>query len=169
MCNWQYLQSATPAICNMGKLQHVKSATCAICYTWNLQHVEFSIRSIYTTCNLQHVQFATCAISNTWKTNQLDGSARRISWTDHLDGPVLFTWSLSQFAYSKIDLSICTLSQLPSPTEALFHKKMQLHKKQLFFLSFSLLFGTMNHQGGTCISCEDLQGVPWELSKSICL
>ena len=40
-----------------------------------------------------------------------------------LDGPVLFTWSLDQIAYSKIDkiyLSVCTLSQLPSLTKALF-------------------------------------------------
>ena len=37
-----------------------------------------------------------------------------------LDGPVLYIWSLGQFAYSKIDVSVCTLSQLPSPTNALF-------------------------------------------------
>ena len=39
---------------------------------------------------------------------------------NQLDGPVLFIWSLGQFAYSKIGLSVCTLSQLPSPTKALF-------------------------------------------------
>ena len=53
-------------------------------------------------------------------TDQLDRPAGQISWTDLLDGPVLFNWSLGQFAYSKIDLSVCTLSQLPSPTKALF-------------------------------------------------
>ena len=31
-----------------------------------------------------------------------------------------YIWSLGQFAYSKIDLSVCTLSQLPSRTKALF-------------------------------------------------
>ena len=46
--------------------------------------------------------------------------AGQTSWTDQLDGPVLFTLSLGQFAYSKIDLSVCTLSQLRSPTKALF-------------------------------------------------
>ena len=41
-------------------------------------------------------------------------------YTDQLDGPVLFIWSLGQFAYSKIFLLVCTLSQLLSPTKALF-------------------------------------------------
>ena len=51
--------------------------------------------------------------------SKLDGPARRTSWTDQLDGPVLFIWSLGQFAHSKIDLSVCTFSQLPSLTKAL--------------------------------------------------
>ena len=55
-------------------------------------------------------------------TNQLDRPAGRTNFTDQLDGPVLFIWSLGQFAYSKIFLSVCTLSQLPSPTKALFSK-----------------------------------------------
>ena len=73
-------------------------------------------------CNWQHVQQTTCATGNTcnWHHVQLDRSAGRTSWTNQLDGPVLFTWSLGQFAYSKIGLSVCTLSQLPSPTKALF-------------------------------------------------
>ena len=49
------------------------------------------------------------------QTDQLDGSARRISWTDQ------FAYS-NQFAYSKIDLSVRALSQLPSPTKALLVK-----------------------------------------------
>ena len=52
----------------------------------------------------------------------LVGPAGRTSWMDQLDGPVLFIWSLGQFAYSKIFLSVCILSQLPSPTKALFAK-----------------------------------------------
>ena len=36
------------------------------------------------------------------------------------DSPVLLIWSLGQFTYLKIFLSVCTLSQLPSPTKALF-------------------------------------------------
>ena len=52
-------------------------------------------------------------------TDQLDGPAGWTSWTDQLDGPVLFILSHGKFAYSKIDLSACTLSQLPSPTKAL--------------------------------------------------
>ena len=51
---------------------------------------------------------------------EMDGPAGRTSWTDQLDGPVLYIRSLGQFAYSKIDISVCTLSQLPSPTKALF-------------------------------------------------
>ena len=46
-------------------------------------------------------------------------SASQTSWTNQLDRLVLFIWSLGQFAYSKIFLSVCTLSQLPSPTKAL--------------------------------------------------
>ena len=50
--------------------------------------------------------------------------AGQTSWTDQLDRPAgrtsSFIWSLGQFAYSKIFLSVCTLSQLPSPTKALF-------------------------------------------------
>ena len=57
----------------------------------------------------------------TW-TDQLDGPARRTSWMDQQDRPVLFIWSLGQFAYSKTILSVCTLSQLPSPTKALFFR-----------------------------------------------
>ena len=52
-------------------------------------------------------------------TDQLDGPAERTSCTDQLDGPVLFILRLGQFAYSKIKVSVCTLSQLPSPTKAL--------------------------------------------------
>ena len=43
-------------------------------------------------------------------TDQLDGPAGQTIWTDHLDRPVLFIWSLGQFAYSKIFLSVCALS-----------------------------------------------------------
>ena len=43
------------------------------------------------------------------KTNQLDGSAKRVCYTAQLDKPVLYISSLGQFAYSKIDLSVCTL------------------------------------------------------------
>ena len=46
--------------------------------------------------------------------------AGRTRWTDQLDRPVHFIWSLGQFAYSKIFLSVFTLSQLPSLTNALF-------------------------------------------------
>ena len=53
--------------------------------------------------------------------DQLDGPAGQTSWTDQLDGSVFYTWSLGHFAYSKIDLSVCTLSQLPSLKKALFH------------------------------------------------
>ena len=49
-------------------------------------------------------------------TDQLDGLAGHPSWTnqmeDQLDGPVLFIWSLGQFTYLKIALSVCTFSQL---------------------------------------------------------
>ena len=50
----------------------------------------------------------------------LVGPAGQISSADQLDGPVLFIWSLGQFAYSKIFLSVCSWSQLPSQTKALF-------------------------------------------------
>ena len=71
---------------------------------------------------LQHWNIATL-----YK-DQLDGPAWRTSWTDQMGGPdgrtaewtSFFTWSLGQFVYLKIDLSVCTLSQLPSPTKALF-------------------------------------------------
>ena len=48
--------------------------------------------------------------------DQLDGSARRNSYADLFS----IVRSFGRFAYSKIDLSVCTLSQLPSPTKALF-------------------------------------------------
>ena len=110
------MQFATCAICNKWNLQHVQFEACSICNTCNLQHVQFTTHAIcnicnlqhmqFTTCaicitcssmcNLQHVQFATCAMCKMCKTNQLDGSARRfswtepagrISWTDQLDRP----------------------------------------------------------------------------------
>ena len=54
------------------------------------------------------------------QTDQLDGSARQISQMDQLDRPVLYFRSFGQFAYSKIDPSVCTLLQLPSLMKALF-------------------------------------------------
>ena len=48
-------------------------------------------------------------------TDQLDGPAGRTSWTDQVDRPVLFIRSFGQFAYTKIGVSVCTMSQLPSP------------------------------------------------------
>ena len=87
-------------------------------------------------------------------TYQLVGPAGRTSWTDQLDRPVLFIWSLGQFAYSKIFLSVCTLSQLPSPTKALF----------LFFSDDSPQWGNENisfvfssSSGGIPITGELLQ------------
>ena len=56
----------------------------------------------------------------TSRTDQLDRPAGRISRTDQLDGPVFFILRLGQFAYSKIDLSVFTLSQLPSLKKTLF-------------------------------------------------
>ena len=53
------------------------------------------------------------------QSDQLDGSAGQISQTDQLDGPVLYVRSFGQFAYSKIDLSVSTLSKLLSLTKAL--------------------------------------------------
>jgi len=52
--------------------------------------------------------------------DRLDGPAEQTSWTDQLDGPVLSILRFGQFAYLKINVSVCTLSQLPSPTKALF-------------------------------------------------
>ena len=83
------------------------------------------------------MQFATHAICNTCKTNQLNGSARRIGWTDQQDGSVLYAWSLGQFAYSKIYLSVCTSSKLTSPTKAFL--KVVLIFEVVFILSLSLI------------------------------
>ena len=64
----------------------------------------------------------------------VNGSTSLTSWTDQLDGPTGRTSSLylaiGQFTYSKIDkieLSVCTLSQLPSPTKGRIPKKSQEH------------------------------------------
>ena len=53
------------------------------------------------------------------------GPAGRTSWKDQLDGSVFYIWSLGQFPYLKIDVSVCTLLQLPSPAKALFHFKSE--------------------------------------------
>ena len=58
--------------------------------------------------------------------NQLNGPAERTSCSDQLDGPFFFIWSLGQFAYLHIFLLVCALSQLPSPTKALFEDGAQL-------------------------------------------
>ena len=71
----------------MCSLQHMQFATHAICITYNVQHVQFATCAVCNTFNLKHMQFVTCAICNRCKTNQLDGSARWISWTDQLDRP----------------------------------------------------------------------------------
>ena len=53
--------------------------------------------------------------------DQLDKSARQISLTDQLFGQARPTSSLfSKLWPVRIDPSVCTLSQLPSPTKALF-------------------------------------------------
>ena len=65
------------------------------------------------------MQCVNGSASQTSWTDQLDRPAGRTSWTAQLDEPVLLIWSLGQFDYSKIFLSVCTLSQLPSPTKAL--------------------------------------------------
>ena len=111
------MQFATRSICNTCNFQHVQFATNAICNTCNLQHIQFATYAIYNMCNLQQLKLATCAICNM---DQLDRPAGWINWTDQLDGPVLYNRKLGQFAYSMIDLSVCKLSQLLSPTKALF-------------------------------------------------
>ena len=67
------------------------------------------------------------------KIQWVNGSASQTSWTDQLNGPVLFIWSLGQFAYSRIDISVCTLSQLPSPM-TLFSQCQTKTIIQLFIL-----------------------------------
>ena len=79
-------------------------------------------------------------------TDQLDGPAGRTSWTDQLDGPVLFIWSLGQFAYSKIDLLVCTLSQLLSPTKALFRKLNEICIKFKMFNNAVPYYSSLCHQ-----------------------
>jgi len=54
------------------------------------------------------------------RTEQLNTTARLTGKTDQVDGPVLHFQRFDQFEYSKIDLSVCTLAQLLSPTKALF-------------------------------------------------
>ena len=49
----------------------------------------------------------------------MDRPAARTSWTDQ------FSW-FGQFAYSKIDPSVCTLSQLRSQTKAFFSSKINI-------------------------------------------
>ena len=65
--------------------------------------------------------------------DQLDRPAGRTSWTDQLDGPAGQTSWTDQFAYSKIDLSVCIVSRLPSPTKALFCKVQGIHNRSIWF------------------------------------
>ena len=91
---------------------------CNIAILW---HYIIVILLIYNFVTLQHCM-----------------SARQNSWTDQLDGPVLFIWSLGQFAYLKTDLSVCTLSQLPSPTKALFYSRPR--SRDMATVSFFIYF-----------------------------
>ena len=74
----------------MFTLQHVNLATCALC----------------NMCTLHIIRQDKSARWISW-TNEINESTRQTSWTEQLDRPVLYTWSLGQFAYSKIDLSVC--------------------------------------------------------------
>ena len=96
----------------------------------NWQHMHMATSANDNTCKWQHVQLATHANGNTGRT----------SWTDQLDGPVLFTWRLGQLAYSKIDLSVCILLQLPSPTKALLDKNC----KPALFVNFTSIWLSLN-------------------------
>ena len=94
------------------------------------------------------MQCVNGSASRTSWTNQLDGPAGWTSWMDQLDRPVLLFWSLGQFAYWKIDLSVCTLSQLLSPMKALFTKEwnfplwleLQAPEEPKILLNWSTLF-----------------------------
>ena len=74
----------------------------------------------------QVVFLSPATFGNLWQLMATYGSFATLqlciqtSWTDQLDGLGLYIWSLGQFAYLKIDVSVCILSQLPSPTKALF-------------------------------------------------
>ena len=69
----------------------------------------------------------------------VNGSASPTSWTNQLDGPAgltsFFIWSRGQFAYSKIFLSVYTLSQLPC-TNITFKFWRALLRSMIFFMEF---------------------------------
>ena len=71
------------------------------------------------------LHFAICALSNMGTLQHMHFS-RQTSWMDQLDRSAgrtyFFFWSLGQFAYSKIDVSVCTLLQLLSLRKALFFR-----------------------------------------------
>ena len=95
--------------------------------------------------------------------DQRDGPAGRTSWTDQRNGPAertswtdQFSLSLGQFAYLKIDLSVGTLLQLPSPTKALFiGNKVKTGQATVVSLQSGRL-------GGQLISFQMLEGHPHE-------
>ena len=102
-------------------------------------------------CNfatLLHCSIATLLICNFYlcRTDQLDGPTERTNWTDQLDGPVFSIWSLDQFAFSKIDLSVCTLSQLQSPTKALLRNNQKDYECSYFFMTIFLTKMCFRHK-----------------------
>ena len=86
-------------------------------------------------------------------TDQLDGPVGRTSWTDQLEGPVLFIWSLGQFAYLKIFLSVCTLSQLRSLTKVLFYL---LYVTCYLIIAILCLFNMQNNLFLLLLLCDSL-------------
>ena len=116
MCMWicacMYARITLLEVCTFAPLHLCNFASWHLCAFANLQHVQFATRPICNMSNLQHVQFATRPICNMSNLQY-----------------VLFTWSLCHCAYLKIDLSVCTLLKLPSPTKDMFNKVVSSHSR----------------------------------------
>ena len=128
-------------LCFTDILKYMKQILWAFsCYIhMHFQQVQFSTHATCKRFNLQKVQHARIPKYPLWKGRGPYLVSRVVphlargerGWvschsSNQPDGPVLLIWGLGQFAYSKIFLSVCTLSQLPSPTKALFLTKFLL-------------------------------------------
>ena len=132
LCALLHLHFATHVLCNMCTF-----VTCVLCNICTLQHVHFA-------CYNKH---SALCIEPTRQISQMDQhgrSAKRLSQTDQLDGPVLFKVSIIQFAYLKIDLSVCTSLQLLSPPKALFILLWNSYYKKISKKEKNEVYGVIN-------------------------
>ena len=88
----------------------------------------------------------------------------RVAWVSLKSLVEVNQASISLVVYSKIDVSVCSLSQLPTPTKVLFFHELSYVKKSeptFFVVIFFVICLTVTNLSGILVTTDTSFMQPW--------